>query len=85
MWISIRRANFNVFPLLAGLILMALSAIAGEDGVTTSPDDRILFAGGGTDVFSPGGEPSFPSSSEVPQSRQPFPYRPNSMRCFHED
>ncbi len=39
-----------------------ITPIAGEDGIDDTVDDRVLFAGGGSDPFGPGGEPSFPSS-----------------------
>lgn len=39
-----------------------LIAIAGQDGIDNTVDDRILFAGGGQSVNGPGGEPVFPSS-----------------------
>ena len=47
-----------------GRIYPKLVAIAGEDGIIGTPDDRVLIAGGGLDPID-GGEPSIPSSEIV--------------------
>lgn len=49
---------------------VALVAIAGEDGIVNTTDDRVLFTGGGQNGLDFGGEASVPSSELViiPQS-----------------
>jgi hypothetical protein len=57
-----------------------LIQLSGEDGISNSPDDRVLMAGGGNSYGDPaniGGEPTTPSSEIVilPNSttKQPTP------------
>ncbi len=51
-------------------VYTALVAVAGEDGIIDTTDDRILFTGGGQDGLDFGGEASVPSCelAIIPQS-----------------